>query len=307
MLAPLNKYFLEVARQGSIRRASEHLHVAASAVNRHILEFEAQLGTPLFERLPRGLRLTPAGEVMFDAAKRMHKDYAAALSEVDLLQQARRGHVTIGTLQSLSVDFFPPLVAQLVQAYPGITYSFVVGTTEHILALVASGDADIGMCGGGEKGMPLRTVCSAQLPFGVVLRPDHPLAEYTDIRLRDCRAYPLIYPVSGELRMLLDKANLGMPERVSPQIETNSIPMLRALVQSGAGIGFTSLVSVMGEVQRQELVFRPLRQQEKVGTTLSVFVHSERKSTVAASLCLEHLERAFPTVQAVLKARPLPA
>lgn len=304
MLAPLNKYFLEVARQGSIRRASEHLHIAASAINRHILEFEAQLGTPLFERLPRGLRLTPAGEVMFDAAKRMHKDYAAALSEVDLLQQARRGHVTIGTLQSLSVDFFPPLVAQLVQTYPGITYSFAVGTTEHILSLVASGDADIGMCGAGEKGMPLRTVCSAQLPFGVVLRPDHPLAAYADIRLRDCRDYPLIYPVSGELRMLLDKANMGMPDRVSPQIETNSIPMLRSLVLSGAGVGFTSLVSVMGEVQRKELVFRPLRQQEKVGTTLSVFVHSERKPTVAAALFLEHLEEAFPKIQRVLTTRP---
>ena len=57
------KYFDETARAGSIRQAAERLHVAPSAVNRRIKDLEAELGVPLFERLPRGMRLTAAGEL----------------------------------------------------------------------------------------------------------------------------------------------------------------------------------------------------------------------------------------------------
>jgi DNA-binding transcriptional LysR family regulator len=51
----------EVARTGSIRKAATHLNVAASAISRQILALEAQLGTPLFQRLPKKLILTAAG------------------------------------------------------------------------------------------------------------------------------------------------------------------------------------------------------------------------------------------------------
>ena len=56
-------YFDEVARAGYFRKAAERLHVAPSAVNRRIQDLEAELGLPLFERLPRGMRLTAAGEL----------------------------------------------------------------------------------------------------------------------------------------------------------------------------------------------------------------------------------------------------
>ena len=57
------RYIDEIARCGSIRLAAERLHVAASAVNRRLLDIEDELGTPVFERLPRGMRLTAAGEL----------------------------------------------------------------------------------------------------------------------------------------------------------------------------------------------------------------------------------------------------
>ncbi|WP_455854058.1 helix-turn-helix domain-containing protein [Ensifer canadensis] len=57
------RYIDEVARSGSIRAAGERLNVAASAINKHVLQLEEMIDEPLFERLPRGLRLTPAGEI----------------------------------------------------------------------------------------------------------------------------------------------------------------------------------------------------------------------------------------------------
>ncbi|WP_258367825.1 LysR family transcriptional regulator, partial [Komagataeibacter oboediens] len=67
-------YFLAVARHRSIRKAAESLHIAGSAINRHILLGEKQLQTPLFERLPSGMRLTAAGELLYGCARRWVKD-----------------------------------------------------------------------------------------------------------------------------------------------------------------------------------------------------------------------------------------
>ena len=64
------RYFLAVGRLGSIRRAADELNVSASAIDRQILNVEANLGMPLFERLPTGLRLTAAGEIMMAAGSK---------------------------------------------------------------------------------------------------------------------------------------------------------------------------------------------------------------------------------------------
>lgn len=75
MHASILKYFTEVARSGSIRKASEELHVATSAVSRQIKKLEDELGTPLFERFSDGLRLTSAGEIVLRHAKETLQDF----------------------------------------------------------------------------------------------------------------------------------------------------------------------------------------------------------------------------------------
>lgn len=73
-------YFDAVARHGSIRKAAEQLFIASSALNRRILELEAELGTPLFERLPRGVKLTAAGEIFFHYVRRARRARRAGSS-----------------------------------------------------------------------------------------------------------------------------------------------------------------------------------------------------------------------------------
>ena len=68
MHARVLRYLDEVVRCGSIRKAAEVLHVAPTAVNRQILDLEAELGAPLFERIGKRLRLTPLGEMVLARA-----------------------------------------------------------------------------------------------------------------------------------------------------------------------------------------------------------------------------------------------
>ncbi|MDN7196332.1 LysR family transcriptional regulator, partial [Klebsiella pneumoniae] len=84
-------YFIAVARYGSLRRAAEQLHISASAINRQILQAEEAFGTPLFERLSEGLRMTTAGELLYDNLLRWQKEFRQTRQKFDELQGMKRG------------------------------------------------------------------------------------------------------------------------------------------------------------------------------------------------------------------------
>ena len=89
------KFVETVARTGSIRRAAEQLAITSTALNRRILALEEELGYPLFERLPSGVRLNTAGEVFVDFIRRQSSDFERVKSQLADLAGVRRGHINI--------------------------------------------------------------------------------------------------------------------------------------------------------------------------------------------------------------------
>ena len=116
----------EVARSGSIRRAAEDMNITASALNRRILAFEQEFGAPIFERLPRGVRLNTAGELLIQHYRDVRSDLARVQSQVADLSGARRGHVTIACSQALIPYFLPRQIARYRADHPGVTFSVQV-------------------------------------------------------------------------------------------------------------------------------------------------------------------------------------
>jgi len=88
-------HVVEVARTGSIRRAAELLNLTPSAMNRRIQDLEAEIGTPLFERRPRGVKLTTAGEMFVRYARSQIADADRMRSQVEDLRGLRRGPIQI--------------------------------------------------------------------------------------------------------------------------------------------------------------------------------------------------------------------
>ena len=84
-----------VVRAGSIRKAAEDTNLTASALNRRIQNFEQEFGWPIFERLPRGMRLNPAGELLMQHIRLQRTDLARVQSQVADLSGVRRGHVSV--------------------------------------------------------------------------------------------------------------------------------------------------------------------------------------------------------------------
>jgi len=114
----LLQYVDEVARAGSIRRAAERLNVTASAVNRRIMDLEEELDTELFERRPRGVRLTAAGETFLRYVRAQSADVERMRSQIEDLKGLRRGVVRIACSQALAPDFLPDEIAKYRVRYP---------------------------------------------------------------------------------------------------------------------------------------------------------------------------------------------
>ena len=131
--ASVLRYFVEVARCGSVRRASEKLYVAASAVNRQILKLEDELGTELFDRIPNGMRLNAAGERLLRHVQTTLHDFVTR-SELDALKGDRTGHVKVASMDSLFVDLLPSAIEEH-RALPHVTQDFVERLTRRLKQL----------------------------------------------------------------------------------------------------------------------------------------------------------------------------
>ena len=138
------RYFLEVTQHRSIRRAAEVLHVSASAIDRQILKVEEELGVPLFERLPSGLRLTSAGELVLANARQWQKEYARTREQIDEMQGLRRGHIDIGLIDALSEGMVAEAISSLMQQYPGLTFGMKVADSQNVAKMIASAEVDFG-------------------------------------------------------------------------------------------------------------------------------------------------------------------
>ena len=292
--SPLLRYFEEVAVLGSVRRAAERLHIAPSAVTRQVKTFEELLGVPLFERLPRGVKLTSAGELMLASVRRLQREFDATLSQVDALKGLRRGKVRIGVLQTLSERFMPELVAEVRRAYPGISFTVHVGNSDEIAARIAEGELDLGLCWTPAPTAPLRRVRSAPVSIGLVVLVDHPWAKRKSVRFRECVSLPLILPTAEmELRRMLDNLQSGAVSRLEPFVETNSIAAMRQLVLEGNGAAVMTRISVLHEIRAGQLVHIPLSDKGTKTMHFSLLVREERNLPIAAALLLERLETGF--------------
>ncbi|MDN5680701.1 MAG: LysR family transcriptional regulator, partial [Ewingella sp.] len=113
-------YLDQVARAGSIRKAAARLHISASAINRQILALEDELGTPLFQRLPRKMVLTAAGEVLIHHVRQTFKELEWAQVKIEELKGLRRGEVTVAMMSGLAANLLPRLASEFRRAHPRV-------------------------------------------------------------------------------------------------------------------------------------------------------------------------------------------
>lgn len=195
------RYILEVARTGAISTAAETLGVTQSALSRSIAEIEETLGVPLFDRLPRGIRLTEAGRRFVHGAERVLSDIDALVSHVREPRDLLGGKLRIGFAPSGYVDHATRALRDFAQAHPGVAMEVVTGTTQALCPRLLDGELDliIGSSSYLKRWRELAIKSLARMYFACMVRLDHPLAVRNEpLRELDVLQYPFILPRSVE-------------------------------------------------------------------------------------------------------------
>ena len=292
MHAVVLKYFLEVARCGSIRKAAQNLFVASSAVNRQILRLEEELGTELFDRVPSGMRLNAAGERLQQHVRGTLHDFHLMRSELDALKGERKGHVSIVAMDSLLIEFLPAAVEEFSSSYPAVRYTISTTLPSDVPDRVAKGENDIGMCYLGKLPSSTKVVAKAPFPPGVVMAPSHPLARKARIGFDDCREQAFI-----QISRISPIHHLVQPEfsrfwdELEPAIACNSTTMAKRMVIAGRGISFFSKIGFMDEIEKGEVVWRPLANAAINAIEVGIIIPSHRALPHVSVQFLERITR----------------
>jgi len=289
------RYFDQVARSGSIRKAAEVLNVTASALNRRVLDIEEELGAQLFERQARGMRLTAAGELFARFVRNQFAEAELVQSQIEDLKGLRRGTVRIAASQALAHGFLPEAIASFQRKYPLISFDVAISDHERAMQALATLDVDIVVVFRPPYLPNFQPLLTVKQRLVAMMAEDHPLAAKSVVRLADCRQYPLALPeksIGG--RQLLDEVTSRAGFALKPFIQSNSFEFLRGCLAQDRTISLQIEVGALpGHLAGTGVVCRPIDPRDVPQADLVLGQLRERNLPVAAARFCEHLKLAL--------------
>jgi len=283
--------FIEgVIKAGSIRKASEDMNITASALNRRINRCEDEFGFEIFERLPRGVRLNPAGELLLHHIRSQQSDFARLKSQVSDLSGVRRGHVSVACSQALLPFFLPREIARYRNDHPGVT--FTVNARDRVDAEreLSEFASDIALVFEPLTMVDFEVVYAIAQPIHAVMRADHPLADQSEVRLRDILRFPYVAPSENyAVRALLETAVRRLSGiEIAPVVESESFDFMRHYGAWEDAISFQFPVG-LNLVNDPQLVERPLAKRDVAPGNLLLGQLRGRTLPVASARFMQQL------------------
>lgn len=251
-----------VARTGSMRRAAEDMNLTGSALNRRIRRFEEEFGCEIFERLPSGVRLNPAGEMVLHHYRSTRSDLARLRSQVADLAGVRRGHVSVACSQALAPYFLPEQIARYRAQHPGVTFAVKVGDRVQAEAQLASFAADLALVFEPVYLVDFEVIQTIPQRVHAILPADDPLCAKPELRLRDVLERPYVLPSAQYgVRHLLELAARKGKRELAPVVESDSFDLIRHYVLHERAIGFQIPIGLKAHSEGT-LAFRPLAERD---------------------------------------------
>lgn len=228
--------FHEVARTGSIRKASEALNLAPSSVSRQILILERQVGATLLGRSTTGVTLTPAGKLVAHYARSVILDYDTLRTDIEELKGTGRAVIHIAAVESLILE--APLAAiEIFRArFPDVQFRLRMLTASEVGQEVRAGTCDIGITINQLPDPTLKTILQLEEPLVLAVRQDHRLAHRASVTLPELADEPLaLHETAHAVRQLFDEATRAKGFLVAPVLSSSSLEALRGFVRAGLG------------------------------------------------------------------------
>jgi DNA-binding transcriptional LysR family regulator len=287
-----------VARSGSFRRAAERLNLSASAINRQILKLEEDIGLPLFERLPRGIRPTAAGERLLTDIRRWRREQERAEGQLRDLKGQRRGSITLGAMECFGNTLLPDVIKKMHSVNPLIEVSVLIGGTDELLHKLNQKELDFALLFNPPHRIAAEAIRVLKARPGLVMAANHPLALSSSLRLADCLQYGFVLPdQSLGIREFIDKAFVELGVEFSGAVSTNSIALMKSMVKLGQAMAVLSVFDVYGELVRGELAFASIEDRNIEDEILAICTPGNRNPSPAAQIMIGLVDESLLSIR----------
>jgi DNA-binding transcriptional LysR family regulator len=237
------------------------------------------------------MRLTSAGELFLDLARRQLSDTERMLSQIEELKGMRRGVVRIAGSQALAHSFLPASLAQFRKQFPMLSFDVRILDHESAMQALAAYEVDLVLVFRPPFMPNFRPLMALEQRLVALLPAGHPLAKRRTVRLRDCATYPVALPlrtIGG--RQLLEEVATRKGLKFQIVAESNSFEFLRSCVAGGAAISFQiEIGALVGNAGNARIVARPIDDRDVPRADLVLGQLRERTLPVAAAKFAEHL------------------
>ena len=273
------RYFVAVAEEGSFSRAAGKVRVAQPSLSQQIRKLEAEVGQPLFDRLPRSVVLTEAGRCLIDYARQILASIGDARRCVDELKGEVAGRVAVGAIPTIAPYVLPELVVTFQEHYPEVTLEIVEDVTEGITRRIEAGELDVALASTCRPSPTLRRESLGTEPLLALVSEEHPLAkkdlvEFDDLKSQRFLLLHEMHCLSQQVNHLLESRRLRpeialagsqlstIANMVAASIGVSIVPQM--MVKHHATPGCVSLPFAPPVPERElNFLYNPLRFQSK--------------------------------------------
>jgi LysR family nitrogen assimilation transcriptional regulator len=254
--------FVHIARVGSFSRAAAELYIAQPALSRQIAKLEEELGTPLFVRYGRGVRLTGAGAQLLERAEMIINFVAQTGEHVRASTDRLSGHIAFGMPPAVGVWVSAPIIEAFRDKWPAVSLHMREGLSSSLQEWLLDRRVDVAIVYNQPPldAFDVRPLCSEAMviagpPGDTVIqeRGGEPL------RIRDLAELPLILPGFPHAnRRVLEQAAVQHGVHLRIVLEVDSVTLTKALVRRGLGYALLTYTAIQEEVARGDLTSLPI-------------------------------------------------
>lgn len=285
--------FGEVARRGSLTAAGRALDYTQSAISRQISALEDETGAQLFDRLPRGVRLTEEGRCLLAHAEAVLERLSAAQRDLDSLRDLEAGRLRVGAFPTADAVLVPRAMAAFRAAHPKVSLSLVEGITTAQLARLENGEIDLAVV----SAYPDQTLDTDRFdlhhlfddPLLVALSRSHRLARNRTLRLTELAGESWIEGFPGGSDTLVGAC---LRAGFRPRIDFAAREWTAKQGFVAAGLGLALIPALAASAARPDIVLASLHPDDAPVRTVYAATPRELNKPPAVLAFLRFLDQA---------------
>ena len=280
--------FHAVAEEGNVSRGAERLCISQPAVSKQVRELEAALGVTLFDRLPRGMRLTGAGEMLAGHARRLFAVEAEAERGIAELKGLSHGRLVVGASLTIGVYLLPEILGAYRKRHPGVELALEIGNTQVIQQKLLENGLDVALTEGFVEDRELEAEVFQHDELVAVVPPGHALLSETTVTAAQLCAEPFLKREQGSgTREVIERALVAKGITVHSAMSLGSTEAIKRGVAAGLGVAIISRLALRTEAEAGTLCVLPLSDLSIVRPLHVVRLHGKSESrAVSAFLTL---------------------